>query len=67
MKYSFLFHRSLPQELSETIMTMVGNCTVVLTKNRLPPPGVVKTSQGTLQSVLSSGVINTPNTSVSEF
>lgn len=56
----------MSQELSETILTMVGNCSVVLTKNRLPPPGVVKTPQG-LQSVLSSAVINTPNTSVSSM
>ncbi|CAL1280479.1 unnamed protein product [Larinioides sclopetarius] len=50
---------SLPQELSEKILTMVANCATVLNKNRLPPPGVVKTSQG-LQSVLSSAVINAP-------
>lgn len=57
---------SVSQELSETILTMVGNCGVVLTKNRLPPPGVVKTSQG-LQSVLSSAVINAPNTSLDQL
>ncbi|XP_035217967.1 CCR4-NOT transcription complex subunit 1-like [Stegodyphus dumicola] len=57
---------SISQELSETILTMVGNCGVVLNKNRLPPPGVVKTSQG-LQSVLSSAVINTPNASLDQL
>uniref|UniRef100_T1DC70 CCR4-NOT transcription complex subunit 1 n=1 Tax=Cupiennius salei TaxID=6928 RepID=T1DC70_CUPSA len=57
---------SISQELSETILTMVGNCGVVLTKNRLPPPGVVKTSQG-LQSVLSSAVINSSGTSLEQL
>ncbi|XP_055951329.1 CCR4-NOT transcription complex subunit 1-like isoform X2 [Argiope bruennichi] len=57
---------SLPQELSEKILTMVANCATVLNKNRLPPPGVVKTSQG-LQSVLSSAVINTPNTPLDQL
>lgn len=46
---------------------MVANCATVLNKNRLPPPGVVKTSQG-LQSVLSSAVINSPsNTSLDQL
>ncbi|XP_054715657.1 CCR4-NOT transcription complex subunit 1-like [Uloborus diversus] len=57
---------SISQELSETILTMVGNCGVVLNKNRLPPPGVVKTSQGTLQSVMSPSVI-TPNSSLEQL
>ncbi|KAG8177929.1 hypothetical protein JTE90_000793 [Oedothorax gibbosus] len=57
---------STSNELSEKILTMVGNCAVVLNKNRLPPPGVVKTSQG-LQSVLSSAVINTPSTPMDQL
>ncbi|GIY40367.1 CCR4-NOT transcription complex subunit 1 [Caerostris extrusa] len=54
--------QSISQELSEKILTMVANCAAVLNKNRLPPPGVVKTSQG-LQSVLSSSTINSPTNS----
>ncbi|GFQ94535.1 CCR4-NOT transcription complex subunit 1 [Trichonephila clavata] len=60
------FAQSISQELSEKILTMVANCAAVLNKNRLPPPGVVKTSQG-LQSVLSSAVVNTPNTPLDQL
>lgn len=33
--------RSVSQELSETILTMVANCSNVMTKARQPPPGVM--------------------------
>lgn len=34
--------RSVSQDLSETILTMVGNCSILLTKPRQPPPGVLR-------------------------
>ena len=40
----FLFSclsRSVSQELSETILTMVANCSNVMNKARQPPPGVM--------------------------
>lgn len=33
--------RSVSQELSETILTMVANCSNVMNKARQPPPGVL--------------------------
>lgn len=33
--------RSVSQELSETILTMVANCSNVMNKARQPPPGVM--------------------------
>lgn len=38
--FSFPF-RSVSQELSETILTMVANCSNVMNKARQPPPGVM--------------------------
>lgn len=43
---SGIFHlssvfRSVSQELSETILTMVANCSNVMNKARQPPPGVM--------------------------
>lgn len=38
--FTFLF-RSVSQELSETILTMVANCSNVMNKARQPPPGVM--------------------------
>lgn len=42
---SDIFHssvfRSVSQELSETILTMVANCSNVMNKARQPPPGVM--------------------------
>lgn len=38
---SLLFLRSVSQELSETILTMVANCSNVMNKARQPPPGVM--------------------------
>lgn len=35
------FFRSVSQELSETILTMVANCSNVMNKARQPPPGVM--------------------------
>ena len=35
----FSFCRGLSQELSEVIMTMVANCSMLLNKPRQPPPG----------------------------
>ena len=32
-------NRSVSQELSETILTMVANCSNVMKKDRQPPPG----------------------------
>lgn len=36
-----LCSRSVSQELSETILTMVANCSNVMNKARQPPPGVM--------------------------
>lgn len=36
-----LCSRSVTQELSETILTMVANCSNVMNKARQPPPGVM--------------------------
>lgn len=36
------FYSSLSQELSEAILTMVGNCNIIFNRPKLPPPGVVK-------------------------
>lgn len=36
-----LILRSVSQELSETILTMVANCSNVMNKARQPPPGVM--------------------------
>lgn len=35
------FVRNVSQELSETILTMVANCSNVMNKARQPPPGVM--------------------------
>ncbi|XP_064466564.1 CCR4-NOT transcription complex subunit 1-like isoform X2 [Ornithodoros turicata] len=52
---------NVSQELSETILTMVGNCSILLNKPRQPPPGVVKTPRG-LEPAFSAASINpTPN------
>lgn len=43
--YVVQLYRSLSQELSEVIMTMVQNCSLMLSKNtmnRPPPPGVLR-------------------------
>ena len=37
-----LFYRNVSQDLSESILTMVGNCSLLLTKPRQPPPGVLR-------------------------
>lgn len=37
---------NVSQDLSETILTMMGNCGTLLNKPRQPPPGVVKTPRG---------------------
>lgn len=37
-----LYCRSVSQDLSETILTMVGNCSILLTKPRQAPPGVLR-------------------------
>lgn len=54
---------NVAQELSETILTMVGNCSILLNKPRQPPPGVVKTARG-LEPAFSSSAINTPTNSL---
>lgn len=33
---------NVSQDLSESILTMVGNCSILLTKPRQPPPGVLR-------------------------
>ncbi|XP_021921568.1 CCR4-NOT transcription complex subunit 1 isoform X2 [Zootermopsis nevadensis] len=33
---------SVSQDLSQTILTMVGNCSILLSKPRQPPPGVLR-------------------------
>lgn len=41
----FTYYRSVSQELSELIMTMVQHCSLMLSKstmNRPPPPGVLR-------------------------
>lgn len=38
---SYFILRSVSQELSETILTMVANCSNVMNKARQPPPGVM--------------------------
>lgn len=48
---------NVSQELSETILTMVGNCSILLNKPRQPPPGVVKTPRG-LEPAFSAAAIN---------
>ncbi|XP_077542745.1 CCR4-NOT transcription complex subunit 1 isoform X6 [Haemaphysalis longicornis] len=47
------------QELSEAILTMVGNCSILLNKPRQPPPGVVKTPRG-LEPAFSAASLNPP-------
>jgi hypothetical protein len=37
-----LYFRNVSQDLSETILTMVGNCSILLSKPRQPPPGVLR-------------------------
>lgn len=37
---------NVSQDLSETILTMVGNCSIMLSKPRQPPPGVLRTHRG---------------------
>ncbi|KAK7790471.1 hypothetical protein R5R35_006209 [Gryllus longicercus] len=37
---------SVSQELSEAILTMVANCSILLSKPRQPPPGVLRTHRG---------------------
>jgi hypothetical protein len=37
-----LYYRNVSQDLSESILTMVGNCSILLTKPRQPPPGVLR-------------------------
>ncbi|KAJ9577751.1 hypothetical protein L9F63_005671, partial [Diploptera punctata] len=37
---------SVAQDLSETILTMVANCSIMLSKPRPPPPGVLRTHRG---------------------
>lgn len=49
---------SVSQELSETIVTMFGNCTILLNNARQPPPGVVKQPRG-LEHVFSQA-LNSP-------
>uniref|UniRef100_A0A131YE57 CCR4-NOT transcription complex subunit 1 n=1 Tax=Rhipicephalus appendiculatus TaxID=34631 RepID=A0A131YE57_RHIAP len=48
---------SVSQELSETILTMSGNCSILLNKPRQPPPGVVKTPRG-LEPAFSAASLN---------
>ncbi|KAG0416949.1 hypothetical protein HPB47_006047 [Ixodes persulcatus] len=50
---------NVSQDLSETILTMVGNCSILLNKPRQPPPGVVKTPRG-LEPAFSSASLNPP-------
>lgn len=41
----FAYYRSVSQELSDLIMAMVQNCSLMLSKstmNRPPPPGVLR-------------------------
>ncbi|KAG1691671.1 CCR4-NOT transcription complex subunit 1 [Nymphon striatum] len=54
---------NVSQELSEAILTMVGNCNILLNKPRQPPPGVVKTPRGLEPAFSSSSLI--PNASPS--
>ncbi|XP_067012333.2 CCR4-NOT transcription complex subunit 1 isoform X3 [Anabrus simplex] len=37
---------NVSQELSEAILTMVANCSILLSKPRQPPPGVLRTHRG---------------------
>ena len=41
-----IYFRSVAQDLSETILTMVANCSIMLSKPRQPPPGVLRTHRG---------------------
>ena len=44
--FMFVCSRNVSPDLSETILTMVANCSIMLTKPRQPPPGVLRTHRG---------------------